>query len=891
MISILLTLMLAAPPQLNRNDFYANATYDPKVPTPEKVLGYKIGQRFTRFADLEKYYEALARSTDRMKIEPYGSTYEGRTLYTLIFSSPENLKRLDEIRASVAKLRDPRVTSESDAQRIAENTPAIAWLAYNVHGNEASSAEACMQVAYQLAAGADRQTLDFLKNLVIVLDPLINPDGRERYVTHFERFSGHLPSDDRNAFERNEAWPGGRTNHYYFDLNRDWAWQTQKESKERVKVYFKWNPQVFVDYHEMGSDSTYFFPPPYKPVNKNLPDVVQKWFPIYAKENAEAMDRIGSRYFTREGYDLFFPSYGDSWPSFNGAIGMTYEQGGGGAGGLEIKRDDGTTLTLRDRALNHFTTSIATLKTTADNRKQRLLDFYQYFKISADQAKIGKVKQYFITQGKDPARTKELIDLLRSQMIEIRITDKETKAPNLFDATGRAVKDKTLPAGTFVIDLNQPAGILAHSLLEKDPEIKDLFFYDITSWSLLMAYGVDGYWSETPVAVTSAPVNANSGKPAGGVVPAGHARTVYAFTYDKNDSVRLLNALLKENFRTTVALKDFRATGTLFPRGSIVVPVEGNPASVHDRIATLATTYGITVHGFQSYRTEDGIDLGSNRVRMVQKPRIALVVDDPTSAGEVGPLWYLLDQEYGIDYTLVRTAQLGGLDLNAYNVLILADDTPRGRGYMNAIPKATQDRIRDWISRGGTFVGIKGGAIFATKKKAGFASIGYHFISDTAETDRVAAEDQNEKVKPPEPSKEEILRRALIPYEEKEDERRTDRVPGSVMRLQVDSSHPLAIGYGNEVTLLNNDSVILDLSEKGDNVVYYPAEGFRMGGFMLPKKNDRLKHTAYLVRERLGRGSVVLYADSPDFRTFWKGGARLFLNSIFFGVVRDPNVE
>ncbi len=883
MSSLMLVMALMLPPQLNDHPFYAGGTYNPDIPTPTEELGYAIGERFTLYSNLENYYETLAETSDRMQMVPYGKSYEGRTLYTLIFSTPENLARLDDIRSAIARLKDPRTTSPDEAAQLAESTPAIAWLAYNVHGNEAASSEAAMQVAYQLTAGTDAQTLDILDNLIVILDPLINPDGHERYSSHVNRFVVAGANSDPNAIERREPWPGGRTNHYLFDLNRDWAWQTQIESQGRIKTYLEWNPQVLVDYHEMGSGSTYFFPPPYAPINKNFPEVLVKWFAVYGDGNAEAMDSIGSRYFTTEGYDLFYPSYGDSWPSFHGAIGMTYEQGGGGAGALAIARPDGTTLTLRDRALNHFTTSIATLKTTADNRRDKLMDFYRYFEEAVERGENGEIKQYYLVPGKDVARARELAELLASQGIEVRVANSEFSAPNRTELSGRSIDESMLPAGTYVIDLAQPAGILAHSLLEPDPEITDYFFYDITSWSLPLAYGIEAYASADRADVSGVSLEDAPALILGGA-PDRRARAAYAFTMETNSSARLLNAILKEDVRTTVILKDFRMNDTPFPRGTIIIPIEGNGDGLHDVVSRLADEHGVQVHAFQSYLTEDGIDLGSNRVRTVQKPRIAIVADTPTSGYGFGTLWHLFEQENDVDFTAIRTSELGRVDLADYNVLIFPD----GGSYMDAVGQGTRDDIQSWIQSGGTFIGIKSGAMFATKNQAGFASIGYHYVGNDAEERRAQREDD---VEPEELSEEERLKTLLTPYEEREDQRRTDSIPGATMKLRVDVSHPLAIGYGNEVTLLNQNSIILDLTEEGDNVVYYPASGFRLGGFMRDDKEEKLRHTAYLVRERVGQGSVVLYADMPAFRSFWEGGTRLLLNSIFFGVVRDPNVE
>ena len=886
MHSLLLAAALLFPPQLSDLPFYPGGTYDPAVPTPAAELGYEIGERFTLYSNIEDYYEALVDATDRMQMVPYGRTYEGRTLYTLIFSSRANLQRLDAIKADIASLRDPRITREADARAIAANTPAIAWLAYNVHGNEAASSEAAMQVAYQLAAGTDPATLDLLDELVVIIDPMINPDGRERYASHVNRFVVADANPDPNAIERREPWPAGRTNHYLFDLNRDWAWQTQVESQGRISTYLEWNPQVLVDYHEMGSNSTYFFPPPYAPINRNFPEVLTKWFEIYGQGNAEAMDRIGSRYFTAEGYDLFYPSYGDSWPSFHGAIGMTYEQAGSGFGALAIARADGTTLTLRDRALNHFTTSIATLKTTADNREERLMDFYRYFVESVERGRSGAIKQYFLVPGKDVRLARELAELLASQGIEVTVAQSEFEATNLDELAEGHVGATALPAGTYVIDLAQPSGILAHALLEPDPEIEDYFFYDITSWSLPLAYGVQAFAAANRATVSSVAL-ADAPEPVTPGAPGRRARAAYGFTMDTNDAARMLNQVLRADIRTTVILQDFRMNDTQFPRGTIIIPVEGNDDTIHTTLAGLADEHHVEVHAFDSYLTEDGIDFGSNRVRTVQKPRVAIITDNPTSAYGYGTLWHLFEQENDIRFTAIRTSELGGVDLEDYNVIVFPD----GGNYMNAVGEGTRTRLRSWIQGGGTFLGIGAGAVFATKNQAGFASIGYHLVSNSGEAGRAARDGDEELGAQEEPSEEERVRRLLTPYEEREDDQLTDEIPGATMKLRVDVSHPLAIGYGNSVALLNQDSVILELTEEGDNVVYYPESDFRVGGFMRDDKESKLAHSAYLVRERLGSGSVVLYADMPAFRSFWEGGTRLLLNGIFFGVVRDPNIE
>jgi len=334
------------------------------IPSPPGVPGYSLGDRFTSHAGIESYLRALADSApDRIKIIRYGTTYEGRALYIAVVSSPENLSRLDSIRADSRRLADPGSVTDTEAAALIKKMPAIAWLSYGIHGNEASSPEAAMNVLHLLLSAEDAATDDLLGNLVVVIDPLLNPDGHERYVNYEITRSGTSPNEDPAAVEHNEDWPSGRTNHYFFDLNRDWAWLTQVESRARVKAYQEWMPHVHVDFHEMGYNSSYFFFPAFKPINTNFPISTVEWGEIYGRGNAEAFDREGWTYYSGESFDLFYPGYGDSWPSLQGAIGMTYEQAG--QTGVRVRRRDEAILTLKERIDHHTATSLATLRTTA----------------------------------------------------------------------------------------------------------------------------------------------------------------------------------------------------------------------------------------------------------------------------------------------------------------------------------------------------------------------------------------------------------------------------------------------------------------------------------------------------------------------------------------------
>jgi len=356
--------------------WFPGGTYDPSVPTPASFLGYTIGDDITPHHRLQAYVEAVAAASDRVEVGSYGYTNEGRQLLFITITSPANQARVEDIRLNMGRLADPRGESQADLDAIVQESPAVAWLSYSVHGSESAGTEAAILTVYQLAAGTDAVTRNILDELVVIIDPASNPDGRERVVQSFHTRRGMNANPD--SWERGSDWPGGRSNHYLFDLNRDWSWQTQAETQQRTVQYLRWNPVVHVDLHEMGGDSYFFFPAA-TPVHGAIPDVVMKWQQLYGEGNAEAFDHFGWPYYTKIGFDMYYPGFGDSWPSMMGAIGMTYEQGGGSSVGIAIERDDGTTHTFRQRAHGHFTTSMATLKTTADRRQERLTDFLAFF--------------------------------------------------------------------------------------------------------------------------------------------------------------------------------------------------------------------------------------------------------------------------------------------------------------------------------------------------------------------------------------------------------------------------------------------------------------------------------------------------------------------------------
>ncbi|MBZ5552476.1 MAG: hypothetical protein LAO21_07130 [Acidobacteriia bacterium] len=887
----------------------AQAEFDPKVPTPQSVIGHSVGEQFTHFFQAEQFYRAVAAKSDRVRLVKYGETYEARSLYLLIISAPENLKRLDIIQKNLQALSDPRRTNPAAAETLFSTTPPVCWLSYNVHGNESSSAEAAFAVIYRLAAGNDPDTRFILENAVTIIDPLVNPDGHERYVNFYEQQVGIRPNPDPNAAEHSENWPGGRFNHYLFDLNRDWAWQTQRETQDRIRMYRQWNPQVHVDYHEMGAESTYYFPPNALPINTNISSQVVKWLKIFGEENAKAFDAHGWQYFTHEDFDLFYPAYGDSWPAFNGAVGMTYEQAGGGMGGLRFKRRDETFLTLRDRVDHHVTSSMSTLLTTAHNREALLRDYYKGKQESIDQGQRGPVKTYLIPVGPDPEREASLVNLLLSQGIEVLKATQNFTVPGIHDYFGATLPERQFPEGTHIVRVAQPLGRLVRALLEPDATLKEKFFYDITAWSMPLAFGIEAFYTDSAVSVSSQNVERASYE-AGGVD--GKARAAYVFEWRTNSAARLLATLLREDIKASVALKPFAIQGRQFMAGSIVVPVARNTETLHERMASAAKEFHVAVYAENTMLSQSGIDLGSNFVREIRKPKIAVVTGPPVAPSEYGAIWNMFDNQYGIEFTPLKIDQLRGGELKDYNVLIFPDDMGTGRGYSRSIDRGTTDRLKAWVRDGGTLIGLKGGAVFATEKRSGLSSVTYHYVlkrDDDArmEEEKAAAQPApgatparpSESAPGPPPPDEKSrkeneareLADKLKTWEQKEEKTQTDRIPGALMRIQLDNTHPLAFGYGKEVVVANMTSPILSLTAKGDNVGYYPKENLRVSGFITEDNLKKFPNTAYLIRETTGRGHVILYGDDPNFRSFWEGTSRLFLNSIFFGAVENPDIR
>lgn len=780
----------------DRFDFYTRGPYRERVPRPQSILRYDVGDFHTNYAMMERVVAAIAAAApDRVRVYDIGLTNEYRMQHVVAVSAPENIARLDEIRANLKKLSDPRTLSPEEARRLTSTTPVALWLQYTIHGNESASFEAMMQVLYQLAASDEPATLDILRNSVALINVCANPDGHERFVTWYNSFS--VGDAEPSAAEHDEPWSVyGRVNRYRFDLNRDNVATSQVETRNMQRAFLAWNPQVAVDHH--GQPSQFFFPPAALPVNPNLPpEQTERWLSTFGRANAAQFDQRNWDFYVRDVFDLFYPGYWDSWPALQGATGMTYETDGGGWKGLRWKRDDETIVTLRSGIAKHFVASLTTLATAATNREARLRDFYEFKRTAVEEGRTGHVRRFVILPGRDPGRAAELVENLLRAGVEVKQTTAPLRSTRAHDYSGKdsPAATRDFPAGAYVVDLAQPQKRIAKALLEVHTPQDEAFqreqiarftrnerrgrggareefgFYDVTSWSLPLAFGVEAFWTEDDAAVGAMPVTLDgtirgnfsfnlksmpqseafgTGKvtlldkpdePASGVgsdfdvpgfVPAtfvsslarggvtGRAQIAYIIPYERNGAASLVFRLLREGFKLAVSTKTLNAGGRDWPRGTVVARVSRNPATLHERIAQLAHETGVDVMAVGTGFPETGeTGVGSETVVSLRRPKIIVAADEPVSTTGYGAMWWTFDR-MGVDFTPMTIDAIKGARLDNYNVIILPDGS--AGGYFARFGKGGVEALRGWVERGGTLVLIKGAAVFGALKDVNFTS-------------------------------------------------------------------------------------------------------------------------------------------------------------------------
>ncbi len=870
----LLLLLLPAALGAQGFDFYARGPYRASVPRPDSLLGYAIGSQHTMYHQQQQVLDRMiAAAPDRVRTEVIGRTAEGKVMRLLIISAPENLARLEEIRASLSRLADPRRTSAAEARDLAERTPVTVLLTHSVHGNEPAGFEAALQTTYQLLASEEPATREILRNVVVLINPSQNPDGHERFAAWSNSIA--VGTDEPAAVEQTEPWSvWGRFNHYRFDMNRDLLAQSQNESRAIASVYVRWRPQVVADLH--STTSQYFFPPVAQAQNQNLPSRTYRWFERFGRSNGEAFDRFGWQYYVRDVFDFFYPGYIDMWPSMRGGIGMTYETDGGPE--LRKRKDDGTYTTFEMAIAHHYIASLATLEYAGQNRAERLRDFHEFHETGMAEARKRSLRRVLVS-GTDQVRLAWLVQRLTNEEIEVSRLTQPWSTPRATSYFGGGPARRTFPAGTYVVDLAQPQARLATAILEpraafdsgfvrrqlgayqrnqrrgEESDREGYEFYDVTGWSLPFTLGLDAWWTDDTSRVAAERL---TGPPQSTAAAPARAQSVYLFGNESESGSRLALRLLGEGFRLGITSEPIVASGTGYPRGTFVARIQRNPVELHGRIAALAQELGVTVTPVQSAFPDTGqFGVGSETVRALKPPRILLAAGDGVDQTAFGALWFYLERELGLSVIPVNLAALGWIDLAAYNVLIIPDG---GAGRMwRELGESAAGRLKRWVEDGAAIVAVGDAVELLGRKEVGLTTVTSVVADSTAAKDTTVATGQ--PVGPPLVSPSAAAGR------------RPEFIPGSIFRSTLDRTHWLTFGYErDQLAVFLETSTLFKPSEKGANPAVFTGPDLLLSGWHWPDNTEKhLRNSVYAAVESVGSGHVVLFASNPVYRGFWRG--------------------
>ena len=862
---LILSVSMTAQADLtpDRFEFEPELNYNSNIKSPKDFLGYEIGESFTLYANSVAYFQYLAKASDRVTINEYGETYEGRKLYNVVISSPSNLRDIDNIKAQNHKLAHPATTTDAEATEIINNKPVFVSYSYNIHGNEASSTEAAMQVSYRLAAVTDQETTDILNNSVMIFYICINPDGRDRYVYWYEGMKKSVTGISQRELEHYAPWPNGRTNHYWFDLNRDWIWGIHPESRGHTSEYLTWMPQLHTDYHEQGYNNNYFTVPGTTPRNMLVPDDYEPLADTIGRANIAAFDKHKVNYFTREAFDFFYPGYGSSYPTVMNAIGMLTEQGGIGAG-TAIRTNDGNILTLRQRAFDHYTTSIATIKKAVGQKE--LFNRYTY-ETSKPSSSKSEVKSYVLLE--DHMYIDEVINILLHHNIEVYKTTKSGTISNAHNYRSNRKGTSSIPAGSYVIHTDQPRHLLINTVLAPEMTIEDSVMYDMSTWSAPLAYNLEAYSSTSKISLSSEKVT--SKLPTSGTLNNSGDMYAYVVDWHQRGAPQALSQLWIKGYQVRSAEEGFSDGSKSYPAGSLIVLTGRNldkADDIADDMAAIAVQTKTNIDGLSTGRMSSGNDLASRKSHVLKKPRVALMVEPPFNTYTCGQLYFLFDHEVGLPIDRIRTSVLqqtalpklgsryGYADLNDYDVLIL----PGGGSRLKQIfGKKEQQLLKDWVQSGGTIVATEGAIDFFTK--------GNSMITDVqlSKTEK----DSSDASK-------------YLTYANRGTYNGLKRTPGTALNGHIDITHPLAHGMKDKVYSLTFRNSGLKPDSNLETVGYYDhnASDLKASGYISQSNLNSLKGNAFAAVKPMGQGNIVYLTDNTQYRMFWRGPSRMMINAV-----------
>lgn len=865
-------------------EYWPGAVYDAAIPSVKDVLGYESGDRITWPYNVRRYFDALAAAApERVRIFDYAETWEGRGLFYVAISSPENIARLEEIGADIRRLSDPRSLEGGEAEALIASLPGTVWLGYGVHGNEISSTDAGMMTAYHLlAAGNDERTGDILANTIVFIDPMQNPDGRARFIHGFEMAEGLAEDSSRLAADHDEPWPGGRTNHYLFDMNRDWFAMTQPESRGRVAALQRWYPLAVVDLHEMGGDSTYYFAPGAVPFNPHMTDTQIESLHLFGRTNAKWFDKFGFDYFTREVFDALYPGYGDSWPSFYGAIGMTYEQAS--ARGLLFRRNDGSEFHYRDTVRQHFVSSLGTAETVSVNRQKLLTDFYEFRQSAVAEGRAADVRSYIIPAQRDQSAADKLAGLMVAQGIEVGRADAG------FRACGT-----NYAAGSYVVDASQPAYRLIRNLLDERVPLRDDFIatqearrarglndeiYDVTAWSLPLMFNVTVNGCGQAVRADLSAAGPELVRPGSLSAPGGEA-VAYLVPWGTAGAGRLLTAALQDGLSIKSPDEAFTLEGRTYPAGTLIFDASDNPGDLGVQLAALAKTSGAEVLGVTTTYVTAGPSMGSNKVVGMPAPRVAIGWDSPTGSSAAGNARFVIERQLGYPVTAMRIRTMARADLTRFDVIILPD-TFSGAAYGRAFGKDGAANLKRWVEAGGVLVSLGGATAFLADPDTDLISIRREDAYREEDAKPSGGEDEESATVAGTLIADEAAFKASI----QPDKKSPDSVAGVLVRAVVNPDHWMSAGVASGLNVLVRGRGIYTPAklDHGVNVARFAGQDQVLAsGYLWAENQAQLAYKPFIVAESKGRGQVIAFTQDPTVRAYLDGLNVILLNAIFRG--------
>lgn len=846
------------------------------VPSFEEVTGHAFGQRITQHHEMVDYLESLAEASPRVTVIDQGESWEGRRLLLAVVTSAANHRRLDTIQQVAQQLSDPR---QDHLKSVPDDQPAIVWLGGSIHGFELSGSEGLLRLLERLASADDAATLQALDKTVVLIDPMINPDGRDAFAQFNHRQLGASPNarrqDWNNSFSNWQALQF-RTGHYYFDTNRDWFAHTQKETRARVATMIDWQPQVIIDAHEMGADTEFYFDPPTEPYGSYFPDFAKTWFDHFGQAYAEAFDGRGFEYTQREMFNYYYPGYTTSFGSYLGAVGMLYEQGS--SRGLALERSDGSVRRLADALDQQYTAAWTAVHIAASRRSELLADYWQAKK-TALQDDQG-VRRYLLSDraAGDSALTQELVDMLRRNGIEVSSLRQESSLDKVRDRFGREVGNKTFPAGTWVVDAAQPAKPLIRTLLEPNLEVPAAFleaarkrldrgenprFYDITAWSLPLLFNVEAYSTPDARRLDTDKDSSTS------LDTTPLAKAAYAYIVDGHSvaSMSVLHQLRQLGIRASVLTQGTRVAGHDVPRGSVVVRVHQrgdslDPDSIHNRVQELTDRFQVEVWAVDSGRGDSGHPtLGQSEAIAPKAIEIGLLAQDGVHAYSLGFSWHTLEEHYGIATTVLKAGDIANMTLHRFDTLIIPDliSSPE---LAKALGERGIDRLQGWVRDGGNLV-VLGAAVDLARQQLGLISLRSWYETPEPEGGKLSGEGKGP------------ARRFVV--------------PGAILATQFDPDSWLSVGYSTTELpfLVFSDRLYIapiGPPNGGQRIaLQVPAKDFATTGHLWPESRKRLPNAVMAYTERVGGGRVTAFAEDLSFRGYWRGTDRLFLNAILLG--------